>query len=57
MFTGFAIRTISCETTVSVIHNFLFVPDSLLVKRLKLSCGIHSFSLNLNVHFLEIILL
>ena len=24
MFTGFAIRTTSCETTVSVIHIFLF---------------------------------
>ena len=36
---------------------FLFVPDSLLIKHLKLSCGIHSFSLNLNVDFLEIILL
>ena len=56
MFTGFAIRTTSCETTVSVIHIFLFVPDSLLIKHLKLSCGIHSFSLNLNVDFLEIIL-
>ena len=32
MFTGFAIRTASCKTTVSVIHIFLFVLDSLLIK-------------------------
>ena len=57
MFTGFAIRTASCETIVSVKHIFLFVPDSLLIKHLKLSCGIHSFSLNLKVDFLEIITL
>ena len=57
MFTGFAIRTTSCQTTVIVIHIFPFVPDSLLIKHLKLSCGIHSFSLNLNVDFLEIITL
>ena len=37
MFTGFAIKTRSCETTVSVIHIFLFVPDSLLIEHLKLS--------------------
>ena len=40
MFTGFAFRTTSCETTVSVIHIFLFVPDSFLIKHPKLSCGI-----------------
>ena len=43
MFTGFAIRTTSCQTTVSVIYIFPFVPDSLLIEHLKLSCGIHSF--------------
>ena len=57
MFTGFAIRTTSCQTTVSVIHIFPFVPDSLLIEHLKLSCGIHSFSLNLNVDYFEIITL
>ena len=35
--------------------HFPFVPDSLLLEHLKLSCGIHSFSLNLNFDFLEII--
>ena len=35
--------------------HFLFVPDSLLLEHLKLSCGIHSSSLNLNFDFLEII--
>ena len=35
--------------------HFLFVPDSLLLEHLKLSCGIYSFSLNLNFDFLEII--
>ena len=34
---------------------FPFVPDSLLLEHLKLSRGIHSFSLNLNFDFLEII--
>ena len=53
--TRFAIRTTSCQTTVSVIYIFPFVPDSLLLEHLKLSCGIHSFSLNLNFDFLEII--
>ena len=57
MFTGFAIRTTSCQTTIIVIHIFPFLPDSSLTKHLKLSCGIHSFSLNLNVDFLEIITL
>ena len=37
--------------------HFPFVPDSLLIEHLKLSCGIHSFSLNLNFDFLEIITL
>ena len=55
MFTGFAIRTTSCQTAVSVIYIFPYVPDSLLLEHLKLSCGIHSFSLNLNFDFLEII--
>ena len=54
MFTGFAIRKKSCQTTVSV---FPFVPDSFLIEHLKLCCGIHSFSLNLNFDFLEIITL
>ena len=45
------IRTTSCQTTVSVIYIFLFVPDSLLKEHLKLSCGTHSFSLNLNFDF------
>ena len=53
MFTGFAIRTTSCQTTVSVMYIFPFVPDLLLIERLKLSCGIHSFSLNLNFDFLR----
>ena len=57
MFTGFAIRTTSCQTTVSVIYIFPFVSDSLLIEHLKLTCGIHSFSLNLNFDFLEIITL
>ena len=57
MFTGFAIRTKSCQTTVSVIYIFPFVPDSLLIEHLKPPCGIHSFSLNLNFDFLEIITL
>ena len=35
--------------------HFPYVPGSLLLEHLKLSCGIHSFSLNLNFHFLEII--
>ena len=43
MFTGFAIRTTSCQTTVSVIYIFPFVPDSLLIEHLKLSCGIQFF--------------
>ena len=55
MFTGFAINTTSCQTTASVIYIFPFVPDSLLIAHLELSCGIHSFSLNLNFDFLEII--
>ena len=55
MFTGFAIRTTSCQTTVCVIYIFPYVPDSLLPEHLKLSCGIHNFSLNLNIDFLEII--
>ena len=53
--TGFAIRTTSFQTTVSVIYIFPFVPDSLLLEHLKLCCGIHSFSLNLNFDFLKII--
>ena len=57
MLTGFAIRTTSCQTTVSVILIFPFVPNSLLMEHLKLSCGIHSFSLNLNFDFLEIVTL
>ena len=57
MFTAFAIRTTSCQTTVSVIYIFQFVPDSLLIEHLKLSCGIHSFSLNMNFDFLEIVTL
>ena len=57
MFTGVAIRTISCQTTVSVIYIFQFDPDSLSIEHLKLSCGIHSFSLNLNFDFFEIITL
>ena len=55
MLTGFAIRRASCQTTVSVIYIFPYVPDSLLLEHLKISCGIHSFSLNLNFDFLEII--
>ena len=55
MFTGFAIRTSSCQTIVSVIYIFTFVPDSLLIGHLNLSCGIYSFSLTLNFDFLEII--
>ena len=55
MFTGFAIRTTSYQTTVSVTYIFAFLPGSLLLEHLKLSCGIHSFSLNLNFDFLEII--
>ena len=55
MFTGFAVRTTSYQTTVSVIYIFSFVPDSLLLEHLKLSCGIHSFSLNPNFDFLEMI--
>ena len=55
MFTGFAIRATSCQTTVSVMYIFPYVPDSFLPEHLKLSCGIHSFSLNLNFDFLEII--
>ena len=55
MFTEFAIRTTSYQRTVSVIYIFPFVPDSLLPEHLKLSCGIHSFSLNLNFDFLEIV--
>ena len=51
------LSTTSCQTTVSVIYILLFVPDSLLIEHLKLSCGIHSFSLNLNFDFLEIITL
>ena len=57
MSTRFAIRTTSCQTTVSVIYIFPFVPDSLLIDHLKLSCGIHSFFLNLSFDFLEIITL
>ena len=53
--TGFAIRTTSCQTTVSVIYISPHVPDFLLLEYLKLSCGIHSFFLNLNFDFLEII--
>ena len=45
------------KQTVSVIYIFPFDPDSLLIDHLKLSCGIHSFSLNLNFDFLEIITL
>ena len=55
MFTGFAIRTTSCQTTVSVIYIFPYAPDSSLLEHLKLSCGIHGFSLNLNFNFREII--
>ena len=55
MFTRFAIRTTSCQTTVSVIYIFPYVADSLLLEHLKLFCGIHSFSLHLNFDFLEII--
>ena len=54
MFTRFAIRTTSCQTTVSVMYIFPFVPDSLLIEHLKLSCGIHGFSLILNFDFLKI---
>ena len=36
MFTGFAIRTTSCQTAVSVIYIFPFVPDSFLIEHLKL---------------------
>ena len=57
MFTGFAIRTTSYQTTVSAIYIFPFVPDSLLIEHLTLSCGIHSFSLDLNFDFFEIITL
>ena len=57
MFTGFAIRTTSCQTTVSVIYIFPFVPDSFLIEFLKLSCGIHSFCPILIFDFLEIITL
>ena len=32
MFTGFAIRTTSCQTTVIVIHIFPFVPDEFVDK-------------------------
>ena len=55
MFTGFAIRTTSCQATVSVMYIFPYVPDCLLSDHLKLSYGIHSFSLNLKFDFLEII--
>ena len=55
MFTGFAIRTTSCQTTVSVIYIFPYVPDSLLLEHLKLSCGIHNFSLNLNIDFSKLL--
>ena len=57
MLAGFAIRTTSCQTTVSVIYIFPFVPDSLLIEHLKLSCDIHSFSLNMNFNFLKLITL
>ena len=40
---------------LSVMYIFPYVPDSLLLEHLKLSCGIHSFPLNLNFDFLEII--
>ena len=40
---------------LSVSYIFPYVPDSLLLEHLKLSCGIHNFSLNLNIDFLEII--
>ena len=40
-----------------VIYIFSFLPNPLLIEHLKLSCGIHSFSLNLNFDFLEIITL
>ena len=36
----FAIRTTSCQTIVSVIYIVPFVPDSLLIEHLKLSCDI-----------------
>ena len=42
---------------LSVSYILPFVPDSLLIEHLKLSYGIHSFSLNLNFDFLEIITL
>ena len=47
----------SCQAIVSVIYIFPFVPDSLLIEHLKLSCHTHSFSLNLNFDFLESITL
>ena len=55
MFSVFAIRTTSCQTAVSVMYIFPYVPDSMLPEHLELSCGIHSFSLNLNFDFLLII--
>ena len=48
---------LSCQAIVSVIYIFLFVSEFLLIENLKLSCDIHSFSLNLNFDFLEIITL
>ena len=44
-----------CYQNNIIPNNCPFVPDSLLLEHLKLSCGIHSFSLNLNFDFLEII--
>ena len=55
MFTGFAIRITSCQTTVSVIYIFLFVPDSLLIEHLKFSCDIPSSELRFSRNYYVII--
>ena len=41
----------NCQCDMKFSH---FVPDSLLIEHLKLSCDIQSFSLNLNFDFFEI---